>query len=50
MEIVGNPSTAPPGGLGADVDERRAFLPAKEGRRRRAGLKGRALRGDSYSQ
>ena len=31
LEIIGNPSTAPPGGLGADVDERRAFLPAKVG-------------------
>ena len=31
LEIIGNPSTVTPGGLGADVDERRAFLPAKEG-------------------
>ena len=31
LEIIGNPSIAPPGGLGAVVDERRAFLPTKEG-------------------
>ena len=31
MEIIGNPSIAPPGSLGADVDERHAFLPAKIG-------------------
>ena len=31
LEIIGNPSTVTPGGLGADVDERRAFLPAKVG-------------------
>ena len=32
LEIIGNPNTAPPGGLGAYVDERRAFLPVKVGR------------------
>ena len=31
LEIIGNPSIVPPGGLGAIVDERRTFLPAKEG-------------------
>ena len=31
LETVGNPNTAPAGGLGADVNERRAFLPAKVG-------------------
>ena len=30
-EIIGNPSTAPFGGLGVDVDERLAYLPAKVG-------------------
>ena len=29
LEIIGNPSIAPPGGLGADVDERRAFRSAE---------------------
>ena len=29
-EIIGNLSIAPPGGLGAIVDERSAFLPTKE--------------------
>ena len=31
LEIIGNPSIAPPGGLGVVVDERRTFLPTKEG-------------------
>ena len=29
LEIIGNPSIAPPGGLGAAVDERRAFRSAE---------------------
>ena len=31
-ETIGNSSIAPPGGLGADIDERWAFLPSKVGR------------------
>ena len=31
LEIVGNPSIAPPRGLGVVVDERHAFLPSKLG-------------------
>ena len=31
LGIIGNPSTAPLLGPGVDVDEGRAFLPAKEG-------------------
>lgn len=31
LGIVGNPSTTPLLGVGVDVDEGRAFLPAKEG-------------------
>ena len=31
LEIVGNPITAPPGSLGADIDKRRSFFPAKVG-------------------
>ena len=32
LEIIGNPSIAPPGRLGVVVNKRRAFLPAKVGR------------------
>ena len=31
LEITGNPNIAPPSGLGAVVDEARAFQPTKEG-------------------
>ena len=31
LEITGNPNIAPPRGLGAVVDEARAFQPTKEG-------------------